>query len=130
MDRAREELLIRTFFAKERQERWLQRVRKPHLRPAALDELNHIAGLDDRFTIEADSLAAAREQLRKLGAAPTCYVMSDIRTIDGRVMDLDEALTAAETGPWGALLDCLPGRLGYYSGEHAERRLVLWRRTP
>lgn len=127
MDLVREETLVRSFFRSDRQERWLMMVRKPRRRAEALDELNHLAGLDERYTVEVGSLAAASEMLARRGAPPTCYVMSDVPELDGRMMNLAEALAAAEVGEWGTILDCVPGRLAYYSGERAECRMVLWR---
>jgi hypothetical protein len=128
MDRVREETLVRSFFRSDRQERWLMMLRKPRRRAEALDELNHLAGLDERYTVEVDSLTAAGDMLARLGAPPTCYVMSDVPELDGRIMNLAEALAAAEAGEWGTILDCVPGRLAYYLGERAEIRMVLWRR--
>ncbi len=54
-------------------------------------------------------------------------MMSDIREIDGQTMRLCDALGAIEEGGWGTILDCVPGKLGYYSGQHGEERLVLSR---
>lgn len=102
-------------------------LRKPRKRERALDALNHLGELDERYGRRVATATDAEELLLELGAPDTCYVMSDIREIDGQTMRLCDALGAIEEGGWGTILDCVPGKLGYYSGQHGEERLVLSR---
>lgn len=129
MNLEREETLIRAFFRREQQQRWLTMLRKRRKRSQVLDALNHSPPLDGRYCIEVESCAEARIQLLKLGAPKTCYAMSDIEHIDGHVLPLADALSALEDGEWGTILDCVPGELAYYFGERGEQRLVLSRKA-
>ena len=63
--------------------------------------------------------------LYRLGALPTCYVMSQITEIDGREMPLIEALNGASGSDCGTIISCKAGQLGYYEGEMGERYILL-----
>jgi hypothetical protein len=65
--------------------------------------------------------------LRSRGAPATCYVLSCTEVIDGKVLPLDEAISATESGGWGTIICCVPGRLAYYYDECGARRMLLER---
>ncbi len=127
MNTSREEQLIKTFFVRERRERFLMMLRKPRRRAKALDELNHLRDLDSRLCVELSPTEDAEACLRSRAAPDACYVLSDIAELDGREMPLGEAIEKAAAAGWGTLIDCIPGRLAYYFGEFAEQRLILER---
>jgi hypothetical protein len=92
-----------------------------------LDRLNHCQDLDVRFAVPLPSNADVVAMLRSRGAPATCYVLSATASIDGQVLPLAEAISAAEFGGWGTILTCLPGRLAYYYDECGARRMLLER---
>ena len=73
---------------------------------------------------EAGSIAAA---LRKLGAPPTCFVLSANGDLDGREMPLTDALDAVVGKGHGTFVSCIPGRLGFYEYEDMKSSFLLSR---
>lgn len=60
--------------------------------------------------------------LRSLGAPNTCRVIST--RIDDRDMELLSALEQVVGCGLGAVISCIPGRLGYFEGEWKERFIL------
>jgi hypothetical protein len=58
-----------------------------------------------------------------LGAPETCHVISE-GELDGKEMDLASALKEAVGNGVGAVISCVPGRLGYFEGEVRERYIL------
>lgn len=93
--------------------------------------LDHATMLDPRFCKRltgSDALPSPVEaKLRALGAPNMCHVIAAAKGLDGRDMPLREALDAIIGSGNGAFVSCLPGRLGYYEYEEAERSYLLSR---
>jgi len=120
-----EELIVRAFIAPHRRSRWLSCLSSAKRRRKFLDCLNHCADLDPRYARPVPSNVDVVALLRSHGAPAKCYVVSDIVSIDGREMSLDEAVAAAESGGWGTMIICVPGRLGCYIDEAGTKRRLL-----
>lgn len=75
---------------------------------------------------EADASSVAAT-LRKLGAPPTCFVVSADSDLDGREMPLVDALNAIIAKGNGAFVSCIPGRLGFYEYEDMKSSYLLSR---
>jgi hypothetical protein len=126
-----EEALFKRFVAYPRRKRLLTLLADPKKRQKLLNELYHFHDLDPRFAHRI----APREQfaekiyavLRSKGAPASCYVMSDDADLDGRDMDLREALERTVGQGGGTFLSCLPGQLAYYEGEEPNERYILER---
>jgi hypothetical protein len=125
-----EEAIVRAFIASARRSRWLESLASSKRRPRMVDRLNHCQDLDDRYTTMLPSNADVVGVLRSRGAPATCYVLSCTAEIDGQVMALDEAVSAAELAGWGTIISCIPGRLAYYYDECGARRMLLERPSP
>ena len=82
--------------------------------------IKHLTGKD----AEAGSVAAT---LRKLGAPPTCFVLSANSDLDGREMPLTDALDAVVAKGQGTFVSCIPGRLGFYEYEDMKSSYLLSR---
>lgn len=91
--------------------------------------------LDERW-VRAPSKPAAGEEhrseiLRDVAAhapgASHAYVVSGDQDLDGRVLELTEALEAATWATEGSLLSVIPGRVAIYTGEMADSTRVLVR---
>lgn len=80
----------------------------------------HVTGSE----ADASSVAAT---LRKLGAPPTCFVVSADSDLDGREMPLGDALNAIIGKGNGAFVSCIPGRLGFYEYEDTKSSYLLSR---
>lgn len=113
--------------APARRTRWLESLASAKRRPRMLDRLNHCIDLDERYATLVPSNTDMAALLRARGAPKTCYVLSCTDDIDGQVLPLDEAISAAESGGWGTIISCIPGRLAYYYDECGARRMLLQR---
>lgn len=92
-----------------------------------LDRLNHCRDLDVRFAVVLPSNANIEDLLIARNAPDTCYVLSANDDIDGREMNLCDAIEQARLGGWGTLIGCIPNRLAYYYDECGERQMILER---
>ena len=68
------------------------------------------------------------ELLKQKGAPRKCYVLSEISSIDGTFMALEEALCEIVGAGLASVVSCLPGVLGFYEGEVIGERWLLERR--
>jgi hypothetical protein len=117
--------------------RWRPRFRESlgneRRRKKLLETLNHFRHLDDRF---ATRLSDGQQQpefllaaLRKLGAPRLCYIMSDVRDLDGLEIPLVRAVSLViEEASFGTFISCVSGRLAYFQDEHRSDCWVLSRR--
>jgi hypothetical protein len=122
-----EEAIIRAFISSPRRPRWLESLASAKRRGPMLDRLNHCRDLDERYATLLPSNADVVALLKSHGAPATCYILSCTQGIDGQVLTLDEAVSAAELGGWGTIISCIPGRLAYYYDECGKRRMLLER---
>lgn len=60
-------------------------------------------------------------------ALATCVLLAEDKTLDGRELPLDAAVSAVVGRGMGAFVSCLPGRLAYYEGEAPGERYLLER---
>lgn len=119
-----EEAIVRTFFVREKRDRYISHLQGPK-RSKALDALNHLWDLDERWSTAVKSGTDVAALLKSKGAPDTCYVLSDIAEIDGQEMSLQTALREAVQGGSGTIIGCIPGRLAFYRGEDGEQELLL-----
>jgi hypothetical protein len=92
-------------------------------------KLAHNLDLDPRYLKEIPPNLQIRENilrsLRGKGAGKTCYALSELESIDGKIVPLDEALSQIIGYGWGTVLSCVPGKLAYYEGEEMNCRYIL-----
>lgn len=123
--------LVITFVLPEKQQDYLNLLADPAGRKRALSQLPHWADLDERSMRRlSDSYRRAAQiesLLRQRGAPPTCYLLSEDVDLDGREMDLREALEEIVGLGAGTIVSCKPGRLAYYETEDPEERYLLER---
>jgi hypothetical protein len=129
---------ISAFVAKGRQERFLFLISDPKKRKKFTAELGHFRWFDRRFATpvawkpdptlslwgrHVDAIAKLAQMLRSKGAGPACHVISVNSAVDGKEVELEEALEHA-SGSMGCILSCVPGKLAYFSGEDENLLLV------
>jgi hypothetical protein len=124
-----EEKTVEAFILKEKQDRYklLLRSTKPETRAKCTDGLNHCHDFDPRYMTRLPGNADIVSLLRREGSPENVHVISDTKSIDGKMMSLGDAIVEAEAGGWGTVISCIPGRLAYYHGEGGESRVVLKR---
>ena len=66
-------------------------------------------------------------KLKLLGASDRCYLISSGSDLDGRFMDLEEALSDVIGFGNGTFISCIPGKLGYFEFEDMGERYLLIR---
>lgn len=93
--------------------------------------LHHSVRLDPRFCQHltgSEAFAGPVEALlRKRGASSNCYVLAANTKLDGREMELSDALSAIVGMGDGAYISCIPGRLGFYEYEDMKSSYLLVR---
>lgn len=123
--------LIMSFIRPEKKARWLELRRDRKGRAKLRQQLFHLNDLDPRFASEIDAGLSTPERLAeelfRRGAAPTCYLWCTNRELDGRQLELRTTLAELMGSPEGALVLCVPGRLGYYNPEDCSRGYLLER---
>jgi len=92
-------------------------------------QLPHLAHLDPRFSIpmQAQSALELGAQLREKGAGDRCYLLSEDPDLDGRELDLDDALVEIVDGGsnYATFVSCIPARLAYFHDKEPGNRYVL-----
>jgi hypothetical protein len=125
-----QELLTRAFLIPQRQERYLWLFANPRRRKDVLRELAHFKHLDYRWTIPIPSNSRLKPELLSLlkskGAPQLCWAISEDDELDGKQLDLSQALTEVLCRGMGTFLSCLPGRLACFEDE--EERWILERK--
>ena len=121
--------IINTFIVKNKRNRYLEFIQKPKTRNKFIDLLYHFNDLDPEVMVNIpnDQQHANNilEILKRKGAPDKCYVVSTDDEIDGRIIILSEVLSYIVGSFGGAIISCIPGRLGYYEGEHHGDRCIL-----
>ncbi len=126
-----EEGFIRAFVVPDRRDRFLKLLATQRGRKKLTAQFAHFYDLDPRFSHllppPDHSVDAIYQHLAANGASDTCYVMGDSE-LDGRVVDLREALEEIVGRSFGNFISCIPGRLGYFEGEEPNERYILERK--
>jgi hypothetical protein len=127
-----DEQLLARFFIRTKRERYAEMIGHPKKRRKFLLELAHFKSLDPRYLVRMppkimfpDQIAAI---LTERGAPQSCWITSENSDLDGREMQLLEALNRVVGGQMGTLITCIPGRLAYFEGEEMGDRWILERR--
>ena len=121
--------LIRAFILPQRQSRYLELLANPRRRRDLTRELSHFKHLDPNY---AFNLPPGRkwaidicELLKSKGAPKICYAVSEEDDLDGKELDLGDALDTIVGAGIGTFLSCIPGKLGYFEDE--DGRFILER---
>ena len=126
----------RAFIRREKRERYLSFIANPRRRAWILDRLAHslVVDLDPRFMSRVPSGSQSPWTIAALlesrGAPDLCHAVSEDRDLDGRRLDLDEALLAIGGHRAPTVLICVPDRLAFYTGEDACEDYLLERPPP
>ncbi|HKV04948.1 MAG TPA: hypothetical protein VJO53_07565 [Candidatus Acidoferrales bacterium] len=125
-----EEALVDAFFEPSKKDRYKGFVRGARTRKKFLAELCHFRGLDNRFKYTIPGVQQTVEGIVALlngyGAGDQCFVISDVKEIDGVRLSLEDAVGTVLGRTFGTFLSCEPGRLAYFENE--DGRWIL-RRT-
>ena len=119
---------LAAFVASPYRKRFREALKTPKLRDRLRARFAHTNYLDPRFanrlTSGNRSVPAILTSLRQRGAPDKCHIFSENDDIDGREMEIDDAIAAIHSRGWGTFVSCLPGKLAYFEDEHGERHLL------
>ena len=119
-----EEATVRTFVARNRQDRWLSGLATKKRRQQTVDRLHGEADFrEDLRQRYAGDLSSLERELRRRGAPDTCHVIGGSQ--DGEDRALRGALAAAVDGYGGVLLVCVPGTLAVHFPEAPAEPFIL-----
>jgi len=124
--------VIRSFIAKDRQERCGYLLSHPERRRKFTDALAHFKWLDDRFAkpippAVAHGAGEIVALLKSKGAGTTVWVISESHALDGREMSLVDAMDRTWGSFTGTILSCIPGKLAFFHGEEMRSERLLER---
>jgi hypothetical protein len=129
-----EEAFAKAFLPPEKRARFVQLLAQPKRRKEMLAQLSRHLPYQPAFAREVPIEQDFPDELEKLllakGAGPTCHVIADGLTADGRELPLREALTQVCMSRLGAILSCLPGRLAYYKPKSPAPGILFERSQP
>lgn len=123
MKKDMEELIVKSFFEKNVQERVLHELATPKKRDHALNRLCHEYQkmLKGKYLIEIPPPNSdpqdIYELLKRNGAEKMCYSLSYNEKIDGKELPLQEALEQAVGFGFPSIISCVPGELAYFEAE-------------
>ena len=126
--------VIRAFVQRDKQERFLGFLANPKNRKKFTESLSHFRWFDPRFAaslqwkVDQDpkltlwgkrvsGIENSYRLMKSKGAGLTCWAMSEDSEIDGRELDLREALEHVSGRQIGTILSCVPGKLAYFESE-------------
>lgn len=125
MKKEMEELIVKSFFEKNVQERVLHELFTPKKRDHALNWLCHEYQrmLKGKYMTEIPPPNSdpddIYELLMKNGAEKMCYSLSYSEKVDGKELPLQEALEHAVGFGFPSIISCIPGELAYFEAEQA-----------
>ena len=124
----REKELLRTFTMPSKRNRYFELLESRKGREKVRLSLDHFVDLDPEHCQKVpapDQTPARIDALLRAHRAPAkCYVMSSNADLDGRELDLHEALGEIVGSGFGSFICCIPGRLAYFEGEEPGERYV------
>jgi hypothetical protein len=126
-----EEAVVRHFFLHHRRLEFLHGLSgTSNARYRTVNLLCHfvdfVAGTASPVPVAQQDPETIYRLLRRKGAPPVCHVISE-GDLDGRDIDLRQAIEETFDPPICSILSCIPGELAYYQGEYDDRRLILER---
>src|SRR5260370_32337972 len=131
MDLSIEKALFESCIAPNKKRRYVELVNTERGRKKIRFGLDHFRDLDLRFcqriTPSKQFFPDILQVLKSHGAPSVCYVMSSGDELDGREMDLSEALRSIVGRGVGAFVSCVPGRLAYFESEEKNERYICHR---
>ncbi|MDH3359854.1 MAG: hypothetical protein OEL55_03200 [Desulfobulbaceae bacterium] len=120
-----EKKTIKTFFQRNRQERYLSSSPNSKQRTKWLQKLNHTPGLNENYIQKTNRKTDIYQELKAKGAPGECFVISCSEELNLKTLPLTEALMQTEQLGWGTIISCIPGQLAYYHGELGEGKAIL-----
>ena len=131
---AHEQGYISSFVAEHRRGRWRQLLSSPS-DPKYRRKLIQtcLGGMDfnSRCVVPGSLKSAGTDAvllaLRALGALDECYVISEVRELDGQYRALVAAVEQVLGNRFRTIVSCAPGKLAFFEGEVPSERRIFYR---
>ncbi len=126
----------RAFIRREKRERYLSFLASPRRRAWVIGRLAHTLPNDldlryaSRLPRDRRDEFAIEDLLRARGAPDTCHMLSENRDLDGRRVELAEAIWGVLVRRSASVLVSIPDRLALYVGENPFEEYLLERPRP
>lgn len=127
-----EEAAVNAFVIRGKRERFLSFLANAKSRDKFVCELAHFRWFDARFASPVpwkpdpklglwerhlDGIRRIEQLLKSKGAGNACWATSEDANLDGKELELDEALEEVVGHGVGTILSFIPGELAYHEGE-------------
>lgn len=126
--------LLGAFVSAAKRERYIAFVTSKQRRGDFLSELHHFRHFDPRWIRKVsgarDSPGGVIRELKQLGAAEECYVISADRAWDMVRDSLELVIEQIYGRVEATIVSCIPELLAYYEGEGPYNRFILHRPPP
>jgi len=126
-----QDMLITRFILRDKKERLKTLLKSKRGRIKLRNRLAHNIDFDPRFiTIIPNNQQTTKlilELLRHESAPSECYIISEDVTIDGKILNLTDALDRVIGSGMGSIISCIPGKLAYFEGEDINHRFLVKR---
>ena len=119
--------VIKRFFKKEKQERFIGFVSSVKNRKKFILELSHLKDLKWEYFTEAPSIDIINTAVK--GIADSCYVISESSAVDGSCLPIDQALALTDSG-FAMILVFGDANQIYYEGEPPHNRFLSNKSMP
>lgn len=127
-----EKAIAESFFSPHHTRRVLSLLDKKRGRQKFINLLPHSLVLDPQNSrpISKDEQDSTKilELLKKLGAPPICYVISEDPNIDSSQSPLNHTVDQVLYNGFASIVSCIPGKLGLYVNEDCEDIYLLHRK--
>ena len=127
----REIALFQFFTVPSKRARYAELLRGMKGRTKVRQSLDHFGDLDLRYCTKLPANEGTPcklfVQLRHLGAPSFCYILSSNEEVDGKELELEEALGSVVGRGCGTFVCCVPGKLAYFEGEKPGERYLCKR---
>src|SRR4051812_9301888 len=112
--------LIENFIQRARRQRWLALMQSEKGRKKLRSTLAHFGDFDPAVIVPIPANQQHSPSIHRLltesGAPRTCSLISENAHWDGLDMDLSIALQKIVGYGFGTIVNCVPGRLGFFEG--------------
>lgn len=126
-----ERKVINRFVDKAKRDRFLAFIQNEKTRAKFISELHHMNFLlQDLFDkVESNDFQFIKERIKVLGNIKDCYVISENRSIDGKLLDIETALKEVIGADLGSLIVFGDSEILYSEAEGMSNRWIS-KKTP
>lgn len=116
---------IQAFIRRDKRDRWRTLLSTLKGRHKLVRTLDHGFDFDPRWAERLEPGVTVEEIAKLLAPAREGYLISSNWELDGRTMEIIEALENVVEGDFGTIIVCIPDRLAYFESEERYQHYLL-----